>query len=108
MRIGRSLLAGDHRYPAVESILAREPFDRPSRPPTSTRWPSALLSLDGGHLVIQGPPGSGKTWTSGAVDRSLIAAGKRVGVASTSHKAIHKLLEEVEDARPSRARRSAG
>ena len=27
-RIGRSLLAGDRRYPAVESILRREPFDR--------------------------------------------------------------------------------
>ena len=24
-----------------------------------------VLSLDGRHLVIQGPPGSGKTWTSG-------------------------------------------
>ena len=29
MRLGRSLLAGDRRYPALESILRREPFDRP-------------------------------------------------------------------------------
>ena len=28
-RLGRSLLAGDERYPALESILRREPFDRP-------------------------------------------------------------------------------
>ena len=37
MRLGRSLLAGDHRYPALESVLRREPFarldpdDRPRR-----------------------------------------------------------------------------
>jgi uncharacterized protein len=57
-----------------------------------------LLSLDGGHLVIQGPPGSGKTWTSGRLIARLLSEGKRVGVASTSHKAIHKLLGEVEAA----------
>jgi uncharacterized protein len=54
-----------------------------------------LLSLDGRHLVIQGPPGSGKTYTSGRLIARLVDAGKRVGVASTSHRAIHKLLEEV-------------
>jgi hypothetical protein len=54
-----------------------------------------LLSLDGRHLVIQGPPGSGKTYTSGRLIARLVDAGKRVGVASTSHRAIHKLLEDV-------------
>ena len=29
VRLGRSLLAGDRRYPALESMLRREPFDRP-------------------------------------------------------------------------------
>ena len=71
-----------------------------------------VLSLDGRHLVIQGPPGSGKTWTSGRLIARLLAEGKRVGVASTSHKAIHKLLEEVEDGRHRRStasrRRRAG
>jgi uncharacterized protein len=57
-----------------------------------------LLSLDGRHLVVQGPPGSGKTWTSGRLIVRLIGAGRKVGVASTSHKAIHKLLAEVESA----------
>jgi len=57
-----------------------------------------VRSLDGRHLVIQGPPGSGKTWTSGRLIADLIARGKTVGVASTSHKAIHKLVEEVEAA----------
>ena len=98
MRFGRSLLAGDHRYPALESVLRREPFDRPVQTNDLDELEALLLSLDGGHLVIQGPPGSGKTWTSGRLIARLLAQGKRVGVASTSHKAIHKLLEEVEAA----------
>ena len=48
--------------------------------------------------MIQGPPGSGKTWTSGRLIADLIARGNRVGVASTSHKAIHNLLAAVEEA----------
>ena len=57
-----------------------------------------VLGLDDRHLFIQGPPGSGKTWTPGALIAHLLAHGKRVGVASTSHKAIHNLLDEVEEA----------
>jgi hypothetical protein len=47
---------------------------------------------------VQGPPGSGKTWTAARVIVALIKAGVRVGVAATSHKAIHKLLDDIEDA----------
>ena len=65
MRLGRSLLAGDGRYPALESILRREPFDRPIQTTDLDEMKALVLSLDGRHLVIQGPPGSGKTWTSG-------------------------------------------
>ena len=98
MRLGRSLLAGDRRYPALESILRREPFDRPVQTSDLDEMKELVLSLDGRHLVIQGPPGSGKTWTSGRLIAHLLANGKRVGVASTSHKAIHNLLDAVEDA----------
>jgi predicted RecB family nuclease len=97
-RIGRSLLAGDHRYPAVESILRRDPFATDIQTTDLAEMADLVLSLDGRHLVIQGPPGTGKTWTSGRLIARLLAEGKRVGVASTSHKAIHKLLDEIEDA----------
>ena len=97
-RIGKSLLAGDNRYPALESILERRPFDRPIQTTDLDELERLLLGLDGGHLVIQGPPGSGKTWTSGRLIARLMAAGKTVGVASTSHKAIHNLVRSVEDA----------
>ncbi len=98
MRLGRSLLAGDRRYPALESILRREPFDRPVQTSELDEMKDLVLSLDERHLVIQGPPGSGKTWASGRLIAHLMANGKRVGVASTSHKAIHNLLDAVEDA----------
>ena len=108
-RLGRSLLAGDGRYPALESILRREPFDRPVQTSDLDEMKELVLSLDGRHLVIQGPPGSGKTWTSGRLIAHLLAQGKRVGVASTSHKAIHNLLDAVEDAAAELGRRrSAG
>ena len=97
-RFGRSLLAGDHRYPALESVLRREPFDRSVQTGELEEMKELVGSLDGRHLVIQGPPGSGKTWTSGRLIADLIARGKRVGVASTSHKAIHNLLAAVEEA----------
>lgn len=55
------------------------------------------LALDDSLLFIQGPPGSGKTYTSAQVILALITAGKRVGVSSNSHKAINNLLEKVEE-----------
>jgi predicted RecB family nuclease len=97
-RIAHSLVARDLRYPAVESVLRRDPFARDVQTTDVIEMANLVLSLDGRHLVIQGPPGTGKTWTSGRLIARLIADGKRVGVASTSHKAIHKLLAEIEDA----------
>ncbi len=97
-RFGRSLLAGDGAYPALESILRRAPFDRDVQTNDLDEMQALVRSLDGRHLVIQGPPGSGKTWTSGRLIADLIAAGRTVGAASTSHRAIHNLLDAVEDA----------
>src|SRR6185295_8440122 len=52
-------------------------------------------SLDSSYLFIQGPPGTGKTWTGARLITELMRQGRRVGVAATSHKAIHNLLDEV-------------
>jgi uncharacterized protein len=92
-RIGRSLLARDHRFPAAESILRREPFGRDVQHEDLTEL---VLSLNSRHLVIQGPPGSGKTWTIGRLIPALAEAGKTVGVASQSHKAIHNVLDAID------------
>lgn len=55
-------------------------------------------SMAGGCLVIQGPPGTGKTFTASQVILSLLAAGKKIGIASNSHKAVVNLLMVCSDA----------
>jgi uncharacterized protein len=60
--------------------------------------PTLAASLDGGALFVPGPPGTGKTWRGARIIVELIRRGRRVGVAATSHKAIHNLREEVERA----------
>jgi len=54
--------------------------------------------LDHGALAIQGPPGSGKTYTGARMIVALLAAGKRVGISATSHKVIENLLRAVLEA----------
>jgi predicted RecB family nuclease len=56
----------------------------------------AIQDLDHSYLFIQGPPGTGKTYTAARAIVALLKDGKRVGVTSNSHKAIGKLLEEIE------------
>jgi uncharacterized protein len=97
-RFGRSLLEGGGVYPVLESILRREPFGRDVQTTDLDEMAELLLGMGPRHLVIQGPPGSGKTWTAARLIARLVAEGKSVGVASTSHRAIHKLLAEVEAA----------
>lgn len=53
------------------------------------------LALEGGVLPIQGPPGSGKTFTGARMICALVQAGKKVGVCATSHKVIRHLLDKV-------------
>jgi predicted RecB family nuclease len=54
--------------------------------------------LDEGTLAIQGPPGSGKTYTGARMIVRLLAAGKRVGISATSHKMIEHFLGKVLEA----------
>jgi uncharacterized protein len=95
-RLARSVLAGDESYLAAKSILLREPFAVPLVQDDLAAAQTLVAGLDGGHLVIQGPPGSGKTYTGARLIAHLIGLGRRVGVTSTSHKAIHNLIAEVE------------
>lgn len=49
-------------------------------------------------LPIQGPPGSGKTFTGARAIVALAKAGKRVGITAVSHKVIDNLLVAIRDA----------
>ena len=51
--------------------------------------------LDLSVLPVQGPPGSGKTYTGALMILDLLAGGKRVGVTANSHKVISNLLAAV-------------
>ena len=77
---------------AVRAVLERQlPRVRLDLPPAE-----AVSTIEGSYLFVQGPPGSGKTWQGAKMAVALMQAGKRVGVTSLSHKAINKLLEEIE------------
>jgi predicted RecB family nuclease len=94
--VGVKHLAGDLHAPVVAL------FDRAA--PAATLQTGGEVATDaairvarsmaGGCLVVQGPPGTGKTYTAGHVINALLASGKRVGVASNSHKAVVNLLLE--------------
>jgi predicted RecB family nuclease len=99
-RFARSLVAGDGRYPHLEKVLRREPPLRGARVQRETveGMRELVREVEGSYLFVQGPPGAGKTWTGARLITHLLAVGKRVAVASQSHKAIHNLLSEIEEA----------
>src|SRR4029079_13465480 len=53
------------------------------------------LAIDHSILPIQGPPGSGKTFTGAHMIIELVRAGKRVGVTAGRHKVITNLLDKL-------------
>lgn len=89
---------------AVDLLTAGPPRMRPGAPPLAPGpvdlgvLAEQVAALDGSALFVQGPPGSGKTHAGGRIAAALMRRGLRVGVAATSHKAIHNLLEQVEEA----------
>jgi len=100
-RLARSIRGDECAYQPLRGILRRDLPEILGRgAEIQTTDLEALKQLVSGlaesHLFIQGPPGSGKTWTGARLIAHLLGQGKRIGVASTSHKAIHNLLDEVE------------
>ena len=56
-----------------------------------------ISNMDNSYLFIQGPPGTGKTYISSHIIVELMKQGKKVGITSNSHKAIHNLLSRIEN-----------
>ncbi len=99
------------RHPATCALLhASTPrlHDRPTGAPlqpvaVSAESVSAVVSaLAGNYLVVQGPPGSGKSTIGAHTIVDLLASGKRVALAAQSHKALHNLLRKVEQSAEAR------
>jgi len=92
-RAGRDLLL--RKPPALLGGQKLEPLA--SEKPESTACRIGLALADS-VFAIQGPPGSGKTYTGARMICELVKQGKRVGVAALSHKVIRNLLEAVVEA----------
>jgi uncharacterized protein len=99
-------ITGSGRFRSARGLLLRE---RPSVPLDElktligedghlTKAAKALLESLGREasvLPIQGPPGSGKTFTGARMIVWLVRQGRRVGITAVSHKVICNLLDEV-------------
>jgi uncharacterized protein len=89
-------------YRAARDLLLRRP-PRGAPPGPLVRQGEAAASavvrvasrLAGGVLAVQGPPGSGKTWSAARTALELVQSGRRVGLCAFSHKAIANLLDAV-------------
>ena len=93
-RAGRDLLL--RRPPA-----AGQAPGAPLRHPGESELEAAcrlIEAIEAGALAIQGPPGSGKTYTGAHMIVRLLDAGKRVGITANSHKVIGNFLRQIEDA----------
>ncbi|MDQ3894099.1 MAG: TM0106 family RecB-like putative nuclease, partial [Actinomycetota bacterium] len=97
-RLGRAIQSREGGYRALRRVLRREPAGRPIQTTELDEMQRLVADLDGDYLFVQGPPGAGKTWTGARLIVHLLGLGQRVGVAATSHKAIHNLLDEIEEA----------
>jgi predicted RecB family nuclease len=111
MRLGTFVadngIDGDGPWRAVRDLLMR-------RPPRCDQGPSEILQrpgedelqaairlvscLERGTLAIQGPPGSGKTYTGARMIVRLLADGRREGISATSHKVIGNFLKAILEA----------
>ena len=109
--VAGDMAGGGSAFPHIHALLRRDPPRLTGRIPgapivaeSDRDDPARLLeaakravhALDRSWLVIQGPPGAGKTYTTSHLILSLVEAGKTVGVASNSHKAIDNVLHAVE------------
>jgi uncharacterized protein len=103
VRIGDYVAArgvlGPGSYQAARDILFREnprvggePLHRAGE--TTVEAAVRLCAhLGGGILPIQGPPGSGKTFTGAHMICELVRRGKKVGITANSHKVIRNLID---------------
>jgi len=94
-RAARDLLLS--RPPRVVGSRAGDPLARPDEEGLAAAR-RLVVELDHGTLAIQGPPGSGKTWTGARMICDLVHAGKKVGVCAQSHKVIANLLKATIEA----------
>jgi len=93
-RAARDMLL--RRPPSVGQV-AGEPLQEPGESGLDAAC-RLIEVIDHGALAIQGPPGSGKTYTGARMVVRLVAHGKKVGISANSHRVIGNFLRHIEDA----------
>lgn len=94
-------LAGVGEYQAARDLLLRMPprgVDFPLIQEGEDTLDAAkrlVCMMPSGILPMQGPPGSGKTYTGSRMICDLVAQGKTVGITANSHKVIRNMLDGV-------------
>ena len=103
--LANGLDAPGARRAALDLLTSRPPRTREREAPLQRADEKPLeaavrlgLELDGGSLAIQGPPGSGKTYTAARMIVALVRDGRRVGVTANSHKVIGNALDKIHEA----------
>lgn len=76
-------------------LLGGERFEQAAKEDVVDFAARIVTKLDHTVLVVQGPPGAGKTFTAAKMICALVKQGMRVGVAAQSHRLIANLLEAV-------------
>ena len=95
-------LRADGPWKAARDFLLGLP-PRAGQPPGAPLLASGMapqqlvLQLAETVLPVQGPPGSGKTYTGAEMILSLVRAGRKVGIVAFTHRALTNLLDEVLD-----------
>jgi uncharacterized protein len=107
-RTAQSYQQSGRLQPALEDFLARRrprllglesgPLLRGEPERIAEETAELLARAQDTTICIQGPPGSGKTYTAAKAILHLLKQGKRIGVTSNSHKAIAHLMDKVADA----------
>ncbi|MBK5237493.1 MAG: TM0106 family RecB-like putative nuclease [Actinomycetales bacterium] len=91
----------DLQDPSFDIVSKRAPrldfLVRPSAPTlTHEAIRDSLLKLDRSYIAVQGPPGSGKTFTGSRVIADLVNVhGWKVGVVAQGHATVENLLEGI-------------
>jgi predicted RecB family nuclease len=96
-------LDADGPFAAARDLLLRRPprAELPLVGASETVGEAAVrlaLTMTGGVLPIQGPPGAGKTYTGAKMICALVRAGRRVAITAPSHKVVRNLLDAVIEA----------
>jgi len=78
--------------PRLSLVALQEMFNRDGEMAEAARQTLHSLCVHASVLPIQGPPGSGKSYTGSRMIVELVHGGHRIGITAVSHKVISNLL----------------